>query len=138
MVDLSKFNTMRFARHIGFEFVTAESGASLVRLVVTDDHANAHGIGHGGIVPILVDAAGTLAVVSTFDPPEDVRVLTADLRVNLIGAARLGSVLTARGAVIHVGRSTAYSCVEVTDDLGETIGLGQLTCVARPARAAGV
>jgi len=126
---------MRFARDIGFEFVEAVDGASRVQLTVTDDHANAQGIGHGGIIPILVDAAGTLAIVSTFDEPDDVRVLTVDLRVNLIGAARLGSTLTARGDVVHVGRSTSFSRVEVVDD-DETIGLGQLTCVVRPGGAA--
>ncbi len=135
-VDLTRFNAMRFARYIGFEFVEAVDGASRVQLTVIDDHANAQGIGHGGIIPILVDAAGTLAIVSTFDEPEDVRVLTVDLRVNLIGAARLRSTLTARGDVVHVGRGTSFSRVEVVDDDGETIGLGQLTCVARSGGAA--
>ena len=136
-IDVTRFNAMPIARHIGFRFVSAQDGTATVRLEISAELGNAQGIGHGGIVPILADAAGTLAVQSSFERPDDVRILTADLRVNLIGALRIGSVVTATGHVLHVGRSTCFSRVDVVDDAGETVGLGQLTCVARPAASAG-
>ena len=129
-VDLTRFNEMPIAGHIGFHFVFARDGGSEVQLTVGPELGNAQGIGHGGILPVLIDAAGTLAIQSSFPEPERVRVLTADLRVNLIGTLAIGATVTARGSVTHLGERTCFAQVDVAAG-GATVGLGQLTCVVR-------
>jgi acyl-coenzyme A thioesterase 13 len=119
---------MPFAKHIGFEFHPAGRGTSEVRLEVLPRHLNTQGTGHGGLFSILIDAAGTAAVLSRLT---DVRVVTVDLRANLVGRLEPGDKVIARGTVSLVDGSTCYASAVVTNQDAVTIALGQLTCVLK-------
>ena len=124
----ARLNEMAFAEHIGFQFRSAPKGTSLVTLKVMPYHLNTQGSGHGGIIPILIDAAGTSSILSILP---DVNVISADLRANFIGKLTMSENVEAVGTVSFVGKSTGYSSVVVKNQSGETIALGQVTCVIR-------
>ncbi len=128
--SLREPNEMPFARYLGLRFRPAPGGGSDVSLEIRPELLNTQGIGHGGLVPILVDAAGATAVLAQV---EGAKVVTADLRAQLIGSAQPGDTLTARGTVMHLGTSTAYASVVVSNQTGAAIGLGQVTCIIRRA-----
>lgn len=128
MLDLGRFNQMPFARHNGFRFDSAGNGQATVSLAIAQAHTNVAGSAHGGMIATLIDAAGAVAVISL----RPVKVVSADLRVNFIGPVHPGDVITARGEVTHMGESTAYTQVSVTNQRGETVALGQVTIILRP------
>lgn len=132
MRDLARLNAMPFARFIGFTFEDAPEGTSIVLLEVQPHHQNIQGAAHGGLLPIIIDAAGATAVSSK---APDAFVVTADLRTNFIAAVAVGDRLTAVGNVVHLGGSTGYAQVVVTDANGRTLALGQVTCVVKARRS---
>lgn len=131
MYDIERVNKMPFAIHAGFRWESAGDGRAVVSMRIQDFHLNGREVAHGGVVPILVDAAGATCLGSaTGGNP-----MTVDLRVNLISAVRAGDTLVAEGKAVYVGSGTAHSSVVVTNQRGETVALGQLTCVIRRPQA---
>lgn len=124
----SGLNEMAFAKHLGFEFRPAPVGTSLVTLTVLPFHMNTQGSCHGGIIPIMIDAAGTSSILSL---SSEIQVISADLRANFIGKLELSDIAEAVGTVTFVGKSTGYASVVVSNQIGEKIALGQVTCVLR-------
>lgn len=131
MIALDRLNAMAFARHLGFVFEQAEDGRSAVSLQTGPEHENLQGRVHGGVLPVLVDAAGATAIASQ----SDAAVVTADLRVNLIKPVTPGQRVTAVGTVTHAGPSSAFASVVVTAGGDGVVALGQVTCIVKARRA---
>lgn len=127
MLDCGRFNQMPFAIHNGFRFESAADGRATVSVAVEQMHTNVAGTAHGGVIATIIDAAGAVAVISL----RPVKVVSADLRVNFIGPVHPGDVVTARSEVTHMGDSTAYAHVAVTNQRGDTVALGQVTVIMR-------
>jgi len=127
MIDLARLNAMPVARHLGFVFESAANGSSVVILDARPEHENLGGRVHGGILPVLVDAAGATAIASQTDDA----VLTADLRVSLVKPVAPGQRVTATGTLTHASATTAFASVVVKDGSDAVVALGQLTCVIK-------
>jgi acyl-CoA thioesterase len=103
-------------RSLGIEVAAIGPGSATVAMVVRQDMLNGHAICHGGLITTLADSAFAFAcnaynevtVASGFD-------------VNLLAAARLGDVLTARAhEVSKAGRTGVYD-VAVSNQRGEPV-----------------
>jgi acyl-CoA thioesterase len=106
----------RATRLLGIEVRDVGPGNATLTMTVREDMLNGHDICHGGLVTTLADSAFAYAcnaynevtVASGFD-------------VNLIAAAHLGDVLTARATeVAKAGRTGVYD-IEVTNQHGAPV-----------------
>lgn len=98
-----------FVRFCGIEAVDAREGRTLLRLVLTPEHANNLGIAHGGVICTLLDVAlGTAARLAAGRP-----VLTLDMQTRFLAPGR--GVLSAEGRVTRAGRSVLFCEAEIRD-----------------------
>jgi len=93
--------------HLGIRVVARDEGSAIVEMTPTDDLANAAGSVHGGIISTLADIGMAVSVRTMM--PTTARVVSFDLKLTFISAAKLGEPLRATGRVIHAGQRTAVA-----------------------------
>lgn len=119
---LSNFN-----RHLNMKIVAWREGEVTVELTVADFMRNRHGIVHGGVVATLIDAAAGYAGNYCPFPGRQRLCATISLSTNFLAPAKDGK-LTAKGRVRGGGRTIFSSNVEVTDEAGQLLAIGQASC----------
>ncbi len=101
-----------FPGQLGIEVLEAGRERARGRLRAERRHLHPGGFVHGGV---WVSLADTIAAWSTIpNLPEGHDFSTADMKVNLFGAAREGDVLEAASVPLHVGRRTQVWEVRVS------------------------
>jgi uncharacterized protein (TIGR00369 family) len=114
------FDQQAAMRLVGAELSTIEPGVVEIHVPVRPDLTQQHGVLHGGVVAMALDAACAFAVATLL--PEDRTGFTVGLDVHyLVGA--VGTSLLARGEVVRIGRSVAVSTARAyarTDDADAT------------------
>ena len=106
----------RASKMLGMQILAIAPGTATLQMTVRDDMPNGHDICHGGLVTTLADSAFAFAcnaynevtVASGFD-------------VNLVAAARLGDVLTARAHEVSKSGRTGVYDIEVSNQRGEKV-----------------
>lgn len=101
---------------LGISIDAVGPGSCTASMAVRQDMLNGHAICHGGLITTLADSAFAFAcnayneitVASGFD-------------VNLLAAARLGDVLTARAVELSKSGRTGVYDIGVTNQKGEAI-----------------
>lgn len=117
-------------RLLGMNMTSIEPGSATFDLKTRVEHFNALGIVHGGIAASLLDSAMACAIHSTLNAGDG--FVTVELKVNYIRAVGTeGETLTARGTVIHVGRSTAVADGQIRNDDGHLVAHATTTCLIR-------
>lgn len=122
---LRTWNECGFYRLIGMEVTRADEAGSQFRLTVTDEHLQAYGTAHGGILAGLVDAAMGLAILAVV--PEGEGCATVEMKLNFLAPAPAGTELTGHGRVLHLGRRLVVAAGEAHDAEGRPIAVGQAT-----------
>jgi uncharacterized protein (TIGR00369 family) len=122
------------ARLLGIEVV--ESGPTKVtaRLIVRDEICTSGGILHGGAFMTLADTAG--AIGAFLNLRQGANTTTIESKTNFLGAARVGSVVTAEATPIHIGRRSSVWQTRISDERGKLLALvtqTQLVIEAAPA-----
>ena len=102
-----------FVQHNHIRLVEAKDDHAEVCLDIAPDSMNFVGIVHGGAYFTLGDVCAGMVARS-----DGRRYVTQSANVQFIKAAREG-ILTARGEMVHRGRSGCLICVNVTDHDGE-------------------
>jgi acyl-CoA thioesterase len=115
--------TSAFLNHLGMDIVDLRPGRSLIRLPLQPNLKNSSGGMHGGAVASLIDSAGGLAARTLTHPAT---VTTVEFKVNFLAPIRHGEV-SAEGRVVHRGRRTAVSEVEVRDEADRPVARGLVT-----------
>lgn len=106
----------RASKALGMQVTAVGPGTATLTMTVREDMLNGHDICHGGLVTTLADSAFAFAC-NAFNEV----TVASGFDVNLIAAARLGDVLTARAAPVHrAGRTGVYD-VEVHNQRGERV-----------------
>ena len=107
------FERAPFVARLGFELVDVGDGWVETRLDLRDDHLQQHGYAHAGVVTALADhtAGGAASTIV----PEGASVLTAELGIHLLRAAR-GAALSCRGEVVKGGRRLVVTQADVHCD----------------------
>ena len=105
-----------FARLLGIELVTAGQGTATLRLPITDDLRQIHGVMHGGAIASLIDTATAFAIVPMLGAEE--KFSTVDLMVNYLRPLKKGTA-TAQARVLRFGRRLITVAADVLDDSGD-------------------
>lgn len=82
---------------------------------------------HGGVIAAVLDAVGSVAVLSGFtsdDPPSGLG--TVDMRTDYLRPAR-GEHFVATGEVVRPGRSIAVTRLELRNEKNELLAIGTAT-----------
>ncbi|MFZ5547257.1 MAG: hydroxyphenylacetyl-CoA thioesterase PaaI [Pseudomonadota bacterium] len=106
----------RASKALGMRIEAIGPGTATLSMTVREDMLNGHDICHGGLVTTLADSAFAFAcnaynevtVASGFD-------------VNLVSAARLGDVLTARASEVNKAGRTGVYDIDVRNQRGERV-----------------
>lgn len=105
---------------------SVEPGRVVVIREVTKDVANMGGALHGGAAATLVDIVGTLAIM-TADPDHRPGVST-DLNVSWFAPAPIGDTVRVVATVPKVGRSLAFTSVDLfRESDGTLVAQGRMT-----------
>jgi acyl-CoA thioesterase len=119
------------SQRLGIELISAGQGAALVRMTVTAEMVNGHGMTHGGYVFLLADTAFACAC-NTHGPV----TVAAGADVTFLRPTAEGDVLEARATERSTsGRSGIYD-VTVTRDgdvVAEFRGRSRMISPGRPA-----
>jgi len=106
------------------EIVSASNGAMKARLLVLPVHLNSKGSLHGTVSACLTDWAGGLAIASTGLTSTGV---STDIHTTFVSTAREGDWLEVEGRAVKVGRTLAYTTVEIRKDGGAVVAIGSHT-----------
>jgi 1,4-dihydroxy-2-naphthoyl-CoA hydrolase len=110
----------RFTDLLGIQVEQAGAERTVLTMECRPELTMPYGVMHGGAVAALADSAAGIAMMASLRPGE--AFATAEMKLNLLGAVREGT-LTAEASAIHRGRRTAVYEVKVTDGRGRLIGL---------------
>ena len=111
-----RLDQVPFARLLGMELVAAGQGTATLRLSITDDLRQIHGVMHGGATASLIDTATAFAIVPMMGPDE--KFSTVDLMVNYLRPLKQGRA-TARARVLRFGKRLITVAADVIDDSGD-------------------
>lgn len=115
------------ARLFGLSIADVEPGRVRLTVRTRPDFANPHGGLHGGVTATLLDSAMACAVLSALPPGG--RSTTVDLAVTFLRPVPLdGTLLTANGEVVHVGRRIATAHGRVHDEAERLVATATTTC----------
>ncbi|WP_152053844.1 PaaI family thioesterase [Tautonia marina] len=105
-------------------------GPSRVKLVVEPQHLRSLGLMHGGVTAAMLDSFMGRAAFAHSPPGH--HLVTLQLNVHFVRAARVGDTLIADGEVQHNGRRTAVVRSELRTDQGSLIATGSGTFMHLP------
>lgn len=128
----------RYWELVGIETVVAEPGRVVNRVRLREAHLNYNDVVHGGVISSLIDSVAGGAV-RTLREESEIRQrphATSDLHVSYLAPAR-GTELVAEARVVKMGRTAAFTQVEVRDDSGRVVALGLVTFVIGGRREGG-
>lgn len=102
-------NQVPHHRELGLEIVSAEEGIAVTRLLYREDLVGNPDTGflHGGLVTMLLDATGGVAVFSRMPEPDF--VATMDLRIDYLKPAPAGEPIYARVQCYKLTRAVAFT-----------------------------
>lgn len=100
-----------YATHLGIEAVEISAERARGRMVIDERHLHSGRFMHGGVWATLGD---TVAGWGTRENLREGQIFSSsDLKVNVIGAGRLGMVLEAEATPLHVGARTQVWMVAI-------------------------
>jgi acyl-CoA thioesterase len=108
----------RASQALGMRVLAIGPGTATLTMAVRDDMLNGHDLCHGGLVATLADSAFAYAC----NAHNEVTVASG-FDINLLAAAHLGDVLTARAIEVNkAGRSGVYD-ITVSNQRGQTVAV---------------
>ncbi len=107
------FDRAPFIQLVGYELLGAGVGWVETALKVKPHHLQQHGYVHAGVLTTMADHTGGSAATTLI--PETASILTAQLAINFLRAAR-GGELRCRAQVIKPGRTLSVTEADVHCD----------------------
>jgi uncharacterized protein (TIGR00369 family) len=111
-----RLDQVPFAKLLGMELVAAGRGTATLRLSITDDLRQIHGVMHGGATASLIDTATAFAIVPMMAPDE--KFSTVGLMINYLRPLKQGTA-TAQARVLRFGRRLITVAADVLDNDGD-------------------
>jgi uncharacterized protein (TIGR00369 family) len=127
---LERWNACGYYNLVGMRVVRADVDGSEFTLTIADQHLQAYGTAHGGVLAGLVDAAMGLAILGR--APEGEGCATVEMKLNFLAPARLG-LLTGVGRVLSDGRRLVVAWGEARDEADRVVACGLGTFQRIPA-----
>jgi uncharacterized protein (TIGR00369 family) len=119
----------------GLQLSAVEPGSTTFTMPVTDWLLSPQGAVSGATLSFLVDAPLGCVVQTALPPATPYSTAEISLKFVRTVVPRSGT-LTARGRLIHAGKTIAISLVEVTDDAGRLLAVTSTRCAILPRLAA--
>lgn len=119
-----------FLHAINMEPLEIGEGTGSLRIVLEDQHLRVGAIMHGGVAAALLDTALGLAAATRAPKQHD--VVTAQLNINYVKAARIGEELIGAGEVVHSGRRTCVARADIRTARGDLVATGSGTLLFVP------
>jgi len=113
-----------FPQHLGLKFTQLEPGKVTIRMPNKSELKQYRGVTHGGAICSLLDTAATFATNTLIAENQD--SVTVELKTNFIKAG-VGRYLEATAEVIHHGRTSSISTVEVRRPDGKLCAYATVT-----------
>lgn len=128
MPDLSQFLDLHRATEIyarcGLKLLSHGGGLSRMECPVSGINLNVNGDLHGGLIALLVDEAGTVALASADRSGRP--GVTTDLTVSYLSPGRPPRVI-AEARALKVGRTLGTVQVDVLGEDGKLVASGRMT-----------
>jgi len=102
-----------FLEHTGAKLKDFTQGKANVELYIKPYHLQHKGFVHGGVISTLMDNTGWYAVVSNLD--NGFTAVTMEIKINYLRPA-LGKYLSVSASVKRMGKTTAFTTIELFDD----------------------
>lgn len=134
--DLSKINEINqrlealFPGLMGVRVTELDPDRVVAEMVVRPDLCSAGGILHGGATMAFADTIG--AVATFINLPPGTRTVTVESKTNFIGAAPLGSLVSAECTPFHRGKSTMVWQTVLRNATGKTLAVVSQTQLVLP------
>ncbi len=130
----SMYDRDRVLHHLGIQLLDASEGHAVVQVTVAEQHLNGLGVGHGGTLFTLADAA--MAYASNSGLPIDQQALATGGSIDFLAPARVDATVTARATTVAVSGRTSVHDVQVTADDGTLLAVfrGRTRRVGPPAK----
>lgn len=106
------FRTSPFLEATGPFFYRPLAQGFTVGLLVSSRHTNASGTLHGGLIATLAD--GSLGYVTATSRTPALRMVTASLGIDYVGAAQVGDWVEAEVDVVKAGGKLAFAHALIT------------------------
>ncbi|MBT6119233.1 MAG: PaaI family thioesterase [Rhodospirillaceae bacterium] len=125
-----------FGEFVGYRVARWEPDLCAVAVAIEPRHVNIHDIVHGGVVTTIMDKAGGLCGLRREGEDGDGgrTSLTISMTVNFLASAGPGAVLTATARKRGGGKRIFFCSIEVTDEDGRLIALGDGAYKLREAK----
>jgi 1,4-dihydroxy-2-naphthoyl-CoA hydrolase len=107
-----------FPGDLGIEVLEIGADGAEGRLAADERHLHPGGLVHGGVWAAFADTVAAWATIANL--PENHDFSTAEMKMNMFGAARAGDVMHAEAVPLHLGRRTHVW--EVRISVGERLG----------------
>jgi len=109
------------AKLIGVEIVEATKARVVGRLVVRPEICTTFDTLHGGAIMAFADTLG--ATGAFLNLPPGAGTTTMESKTNFIGAAKVGTVVTAESLPVHIGKSTSIWQTRITREDGRLVAV---------------
>jgi len=115
-----------FKKLIGLKTITLEDGFAVMELTVASEHLNSQGSLHGGIVATMIDHTGGIAGCLCTETGTMRKAVTISLTTSFLAGVAGGRII-ATGRKRPGGRRIFVSTVEVADEAGKLLAVGEAT-----------
>ena len=122
-------NSSPFFSFLSIKLNEFRYGESFLELEIKENHIQLHGVVHGGVLAALIDAAGTLAVITQIEGLNS--ATTIEMKLNYLSSVKKGKIL-AHGHCIKLGKTIGVSEATITDNVKKIIAHGIVTVMIRP------
>lgn len=109
------------AKLIGVEIVEATKARVVGRLVVRPEICTTFDTLHGGAIMAFADTLG--ATGAFLNLPPGAGTTTMESKTNFIGAAKVGTVVTAESLPVHIGGRTSVWQTRITREDGKLVAV---------------
>ena len=121
-----------FFKHMAMRLVEVDIGNATIELDLSNNHLQAFGLVHGGVMATIIDTATFWAVFMGI--AEDAGLVNIDLKLNYLKSVTRGT-LTAEGSAIRAGKRICYAEAHVYSDTQDLIAHGTSTLMVLPGNA---
>lgn len=128
-IQLKKFKNTPFAQHLGMKIVKLKPGYAELSLAYQKRISQPYGFMHGGAIAALADTAAATAIHTILEPED--KMVSIEMKVNYIAPVIKGKIV-AGAKVIHKGRKTAVTDVDIKDSEGKLCAKSIVTYMLFP------
>jgi uncharacterized protein (TIGR00369 family) len=130
--DIQKIVEPLFPGLMGVEIKEVMPERVVASMLVRPDLCTTGGVCHGGALMAFADTVGAVGTVANL--PAGARTTTIESKTNFMGAARVGTPVTAESVPLHRGRTTQVWQTTIRSQDGKLVAVVTQTQMVLPAR----